>query len=273
MKKLFTLEQEQYIRENYKNKSYKEIAEDLGNFTERQVRGWVNNSGLRKNRIINDTYFSEIDTPLKAYLLGFIYADGWVIAIDSENKRNYEFGMQLQSEDKYILDKINSELGGVCPIIHHNPYEHYICGIKTKSNHSDCIRVYSKPFVMSLIKNGVESNKSKKDVYPIVTENLFFDWLRGYIDGDGCYYTSKKTNHLVINITCASYKPLEYIKNKLEKYNIKTSIYKEKDNKYRLVCFNYNSVISLVNKLYYNSSVFCLKRKYEKIKHLLGLAA
>ena len=91
MKKIFTDEQEKFMINNYLTMSYKEIGEKLG-FTERQIRGRLNNMGYTKIRKINDHYFDIIDIPLKAYLLGFIYADGWVY--HNENTRNYEFGIQ-----------------------------------------------------------------------------------------------------------------------------------------------------------------------------------
>ena len=120
MKKIFTDEQEKFMIENYLTMSYKEIGEKLG-FTERQIRGRLNNMGYTKVRKINDHYFDVIDTPLKAYLLGFIYADGWIC--HNEKTRNYEFGIELQASDKYILEKINTELGGLNVIYEHEPHD------------------------------------------------------------------------------------------------------------------------------------------------------
>ena len=269
MKSIFNKEQQDYIVKNYLILSYKEIGSNLG-FTERQIRGWLNNHGYNKNRKINDKYFDCIDTPLKAYYLGLIYADGWICA--NSNTRNYEFGIELQSEDKYILEKLNNELGGYNIISHKEPQIRSINGYKANSGHSDVLRIYSKPLVLSLISNGIETNKTYKNVFPIVPNNLFFDWLRGYIDGDGCYYTNKATN-TYMHITCCSKEPLLYVQNKLKEYSIKSTIYSETSRKYRLMCTDYNSLHTLVNHLYYQDDLFYLQRKYEKIKHLLGSAA
>lgn len=65
----------EFMKNNYSTMSYKEIAEQIG-FSERQVRGKINNMGLKKLRKFNDLYFRKIDSPLKAYFLGFIFADG-----------------------------------------------------------------------------------------------------------------------------------------------------------------------------------------------------
>lgn len=268
MKTIFNDCQKQFMANNYLKLTYKEIGNHIG-FSERQVRGWLNNNGYVKNRKIRDDYFYDVDTPLKAYFLGFIYADGWVCT--NEKTRNYELGIELHSRDRYVLEKLNDELGGLNKICHHEPEIRYIKGVRANSGHSDVLRIYSKPLVMSLIKNGIEKNKTQKDVYPVVSDNLFFDWLRGYIDGDGCFYNSR--NKTIMNITCSTQKPLEYIKDKLRSYGITTVVYKEAPKKYRLICTNKNSMSILVNRLYYRDGLFYLKRKYEKIKHLLGSAA
>ena len=268
MKKIFTDEQEKFMINNYLTMSYKEIGEKLG-FTERQIRGRLNNMGYTKIRKINDHYFDIIDIPLKAYLLGFIYADGWVY--HNENTRNYEFGIQLQSSDKYILEKINEELGGQNIIYKYEPHVSNIQGHESHSGYTDCLRIYSKNLVLGLESNGVLPNKTKKDIYPIVPDELFFDYLRGYIDGDGCYYNNK--NSIYMHITCASLEPLKYIQSKLKEYDIETHIYSENEKKHRLMCTNTIEMNKLLNHLYYEDGLFCLKRKYEKIAHLLGFAA
>jgi intein-encoded DNA endonuclease-like protein len=131
--------------------------------------------------------------------------------------------------------------------------------------------VYSKQLVCDLAKQGIETNKSLKDTIPLVDDSLFFDFLRGYIDGDGCYYVDN--NHTYMHITCGNRVPLEYVQNKLEQFNIKTKIYTESDRKYRLMCTSFNEMNKLINCLYYKDDLFCLQRKYEKIKHFLGLTA
>lgn len=269
MRKLFSNEQEKYIRDNYLIMNYRDIGDQLG-FTERQIRGWINHNCPKKNRTINDYYFDDIDTPLKAYLLGYIYADGWVVY--DVTTSTYELGMQLQSQDKYILDKINDELGGINEIYHLNPKEKVIKGTHTKSGNMDYLRVYSKHLVEALIKHGIVQNKTKSNTFPVVQQDLFFDFLRGYIDGDGCYYKDKRENTFM-HITCSSIQPLLYIQSILLTYDIQTTIYSENESKHRLMCHNIANMKRLVDHLYYEDGLFCLQRKYEKIKHLLGFAA
>ena len=266
---IFSKEDIEFIINNYYTMTSFEIGKKLG-FSDKQIRGKIKHLNLDgKRRKINDRYFENIDTPLKAYFLGFIYADGWIVY--SEERGNYEFGMELQSCDKYILEKLNAELGDQNIIYHSDPKDIFINGKLAHIGHSDVLRVYSKALILDLMRHGVDTRKSGKGTYPIVSDEFFFDFLRGYIDGDGCYYMDN--NHTYMHITCASIIPLEYIQNKLNMFGIKTQIYTENNKKYRLMCTSDNEMNKLISHLYYEDGLFCLQRKYEKIKHFLGFAA
>ena len=265
---IFSTDDIQYMINNYQTMQCKDIADHLG-FTERQIRGKLNNMGYTKNRKINDHYFDQIDTPLKAYFLGFIFADGWIVC--NKQTRNYEFGMQLQSGDKYVLEKLNAELGGLNIIQHTEPCQREICGKIAHVGSTDILRVYSKNLVLGLMKNGIETNKTLKSTHPIITDEFFFDFLRGYIDGDGCYWEYKK--HYYLHITCATDTILKYIQQILQQYNIETRLYFETDRKYRLMCVNITEMQKLIPLLYPSDDVFCLSRKYQRIKSYLGSAA
>lgn len=54
---------------------------------------------------LNEHYFDKIDTPNKAYILGFFYADGCNIMSKST------VTMSLEETDKEILEKIRLEIG------------------------------------------------------------------------------------------------------------------------------------------------------------------
>lgn len=266
---IFSEDDVKFIKENYLNMSYKEIGDILG-FAEHQIQGKICKLKLpKKNRVINDDYFNQIDTPLKAYFLGYIYADGWICK--EEKYSTYEFAMELSEIDRYILDMLNDELGGNNLISHKCYREIKYNGKIIHSNPTYTLRVFSKNVVYSLINHGIETNKTLKEIFPIVDNNLFFDFLRGYIDGDGCYYNDNGQTYM--HITSATEPVLIYLKDQLEKYDIKTKVYKENDRKYRLMCTNKLNMTKLVSRLYYEDGLFCLTRKYERVKHLLSFAA
>lgn len=264
-KRFFTNDEIDFMISNYQDMEYSDIAKHLG-LDERQVRGKLNNMGYTKVRSFNKDYFHEIDSEIKAYFLGFIFADGYVVY--KPKSKNYEFAMQLQSEDRYILDAINKELGGVHKITHKNPKNKIINGVPTMSGHSDILRVYSKDIVTDLMNLGVVPNKTHNYQTPKIPEEYFFDFLRGYIDGDGCYYRNNRSH--CMHITCASFDILNWLKDVLGSYDIHTTIYKENELKYRLVCTKKCDLKRLLNFLYHDKFSICLSRKYDKIKHLLN---
>lgn len=269
MERELTEEELAFIKENYKSMTYKEIAEKFG-VSERHIRGRINYMKMPKTRRFNNDYFHIIDSDIKAYFLGFIFADGWVCS--NPQNRTYEFGMQIQSEDKYILDKLNEELGGIHLITHNEPYTSEIKGVVAHHKASDTLRVFSKQIVDDLITHGIEQNKTQKDKYPIVDKDLFFDFLRGYIDGDGCYYMNAR-NKPYMHITCSSIEPLKWIQKKLLEYDIRTSLYMENERKYRLHCINNGSMIKLISLIYHPNFSICLSRKLEIVKSYLDGSA
>ena len=266
--KILTDDEIQFIKDNYAIMPATEIGKILG-YNKNFIIYKANKLGLRKKRKINSSYFKDIDTPEKAYFLGFIFADGWIC--HNSTYGTYEFGMQLQSGDNYIIDRLDEVLGGGNYRSHIDPEDTLICGKMCHSNGIDGIRVFSKEIVEDLMSHGIEFNKSQKDTYPIVDDSLFFDFLRGYIDGDGCYYIDNGQTYM--HITCASKIPLLYLQEKLKSFDIETRIYSENKKKHRLMCINGKAMHKLINSLYKDKDCICLTRKYERIKHFLSLAA
>ena len=154
---------------------YKDIAAKLG-FTEKQIRSWVSNHAEKKIRVFNNRYFQNIDTPTKAYWLGFIYADGWVSI--NEKRRTYELGIELCASDVQQLLDLNNELGGV----HLISRKHKECVIHNNkvTSITDIVklRIYSKPLVQDLIDAGILENKTLKSGFPIVEDSLFMDFFK-----------------------------------------------------------------------------------------------
>ena len=266
MKTIFSHEQNEYMKSNYDKMTYKEIGEKLG-FTERQIRGRINNMGLSKLRRFNKDYFEKIDSPNQAYWLGFIYADGYII--QNRTNRNYELGIDLQEEDGYLLEEFNRELGGV----HCIKYKH-----KNKSfngyeytSHSAILRIYCKKLTDDLISRNVHINKTYRKEFPQCRE-FFWDFLRGFIDGDGCLHINQH-NRLFLQITNANTGFLEYLVNEIsDRINITGSIYKEKDLKYRLVFFWQSDVRLLLDEIYRDENCVKLERKHNIYKSYYRLS-
>ena len=261
MKSIFSKEQVEFLKLNYNKMKYSEIA-DLFGLTERQVRGKINSLGLSKTRKFNKQYFKEINTNNKAYWLGFIYADGYIIR--NTKSRNYELGIELNKKDVALLQLFNKELGNV----HEITFKHgqkYFNGYNYETD-SCVIRVYSKEIVNDLMSLNVMQDKTNKKDFPICNNEYFFDFLRGFMDGDGCIYINSNKNLLNVHFTNSNISFLEYLNNEIKnRLCIEGSIYKETEKKYKLFYFRQDDVKILLDEIYKNCSTK-LERKYLKYK-------
>ncbi len=260
-----------YIRANYLQVPYAQIADHLG-FTERQIRGWINNNLANKNRVFRSDYFADIRNPNRAYWLGFIYADGWIV--HNRETRNYEFGMQLQRGDRYVLEALNAELGGV-----HKIFDEEFHGAVHRNSvisHSETsvLRVYSKEFVEDLMKLGIDVRKTESNMFPTVPDECFVDFLRGYFDGDGSLSIDSRGKNLRWDITGTNRDGFVAIQEVLlTQYGINTSIYKHGERTWKLVCFRKDDVRNLLDLLYAGPSVMRLERKFKIYSDYYCLAA
>jgi LAGLIDADG-like domain len=119
----------------------------------------------------NRAYFDVIDTPEKAYILGFLIADGHV------RKGGYGIQVSVKESDGDLLRAIAREIGCDAPLT-------------TTVNHYDGSRMtrlsfYGKNLVARLNALGLYHDKSKTAVYPVISPELERHLVRGLWDGDG----------------------------------------------------------------------------------------
>ena len=260
---IFSESDKKYITAHYLTDSYKDIGDKLG-YTARQIQGWVNNhfKGKVKIRDFNSDYFKNIDCSAKAYWLGFLYADGQVIY--DEARRSYECSIQLQSGDIAALYDLNNRLGGIHQIEFKHREQQILDNPEISITNSYVLRIFSKELVSDLIKHNVIPNKTQSSIYPVVSKDLFFDFLRGYIDGDGCIYYNVKKNVVAVHITGAHEEVFKYLQTVLrDDYNISSGVYSETDRKYRIMITGKNAM-KLLDLIYKDAATPKLERKYNK---------
>lgn len=119
----------------------------------------------------NRDYFAAIDTPEKAYILGFLIADGHI------RKGGYGVQVSVKESDADLLRAIADEMGCDAPL--RTTINHY--------NQSRMARLslYGKKLVGDLGKLGLDHDKSRTATYPQVPSDLERHLVRGIWDGDG----------------------------------------------------------------------------------------
>lgn len=143
---------------------------------------------------VNHDYFSQIDTSEKAYILGFIYADGCNYITEDGKTNIINFTQLKDSVD--ILQKIKLELESEYPILEYTQ--------KTNEKIICRTNIRSKQLSDDLIKLGVMSKKSLIVDFPsftIVPEQFMPHFIRGYFDGDGCVWDGKRKKSRVKDLS------------------------------------------------------------------------
>lgn len=135
-----------------------------------------NNREKNKKYSCDIDYFSNIDTPEKAYWLGFIFADGFI----GKNNSSERFGISLSKVDEEHLYKFKNAINSTHPIRTYKVSNGYKVGV-------DYCRIIiaEKKIVDDLIKQGCVYHKTDILEPPNIPKILRRHWIRGYMDGDG----------------------------------------------------------------------------------------
>lgn len=126
--------------------------------------------------------FQVINTPEKAYVLGFIYSDGTI----GKYANGYHIGICQHEDETYLMEKILDLFPFFGPIREHSNPGHIVMSCASKDLYED------------LCKNGVFPQKSKENRFnlrfPKLPIELQSHFIRGYFDGDGSVYKQKVGN-------------------------------------------------------------------------------
>ena len=215
---------------------------------------------------VDEDYFKDIDTDSKAYILGFLYADGNV------GKNDYRLQISLQEDDKEILDKMKNEFQSNRPLQFINTPDNYP---NRKPQYT--LVVENKEFHKWLLYQGLIPNKSYIATFPKhLQEKYYKSFIRGLYDGDGCLYHNKKQNSNTISFTGTS-ELINCIGDIIEQeLGIKKRIHKaqnsiKEDKNTRVLMFGGNKqVLKFLNWLYDGATIY-LQRKYNKYCELYSI--
>ena len=151
---------------------------------------------MKRINKINHNYFDNIDDEYKAYILGFIYADGCVTNPSTKDKeRQLRLQINIQEEDGYILEKLMNDVANRSPIRIFPPAKQ-----KAGEKPQMSARISSNVICNNLISYGCNIRKSVVGMkFPVnISNDLICHFIRGFFDGDGCIYVSKvKNNHVI----------------------------------------------------------------------------
>lgn len=207
-------------------------------------------------------YFNKIDTFNKAYLLGFICADGFV------TDRN-EVGICVATKDKAVVEFFQKELKSNKPIRE----------IENDATGAYELRIQNSYLAETIKKYGVVPRKSLiiniEDV--IQKANLSDEqisvFLLGYFDGDGSISLAHRldTNkeYFEMNVT-GTYETIQYYKKYFGHGTITKRHHDEKNNYTLQLSNNFLTIYNCLSKIYkYKDRLdFFFERKYNLFEKL-----
>ena len=130
---------------------------------------------------INEDFFKN-QTPEMAYVLGFIYSDG--------NLSNQLDFFSISQKEPEILCKIKELMRSEHQIVRKTDQEIYV------------LTIGNKVMINDLLSLGLTPNKSLDVKFPVLRENLYGHFIRGYFDGDGSIFSDRK--HWKLNFVSGS---------------------------------------------------------------------
>lgn len=187
-----------------------------------------------------------------AYFLGYFWADGYILSSRPELRLEItkEDGLNIQ----FILETI-----GDFNIFFRNRKNHksqmmFQCTNKEVSLKLQALGKYS---------NSIESHKKIMEFIP---KEYHIYFLRGLIDGDGCFYVTEKATQFSISNSYNfdwSYL-IEYLK---DNFNFNCTIVQRtnKSSSSAIRNTNQHEIYNFVSKIYEHTDGIWLNRKYDKI--------
>lgn len=216
----------------------------------------------KKITYYNMDYFKKINSHDRAYILGFLLADGYVI-------KDYSgIAMQLNEDDGYILERMSRRLGESTTIIHIDCSRKRKHRSKNFRNARDMKRMscFCPSMANDLKKYGMVKNKTFTLKFPSgIPKKYLSSFCRGLWDGDGTVGIAK-TRNIWCQVVSASSNFLHKLSENIPFLNCVQNPSKGL-NLYTLrICGGNKETKRFLKWIYKYKSDLYLERKYAKVQ-------
>lgn len=191
----------------------------------------------------NSDYFQEINSPDKAYWLGFLYADGYI-------SKTGAIRINLADKDEDHLRKFLAAIGA-----DHSSIKHSVKKTDKKIFNQSYISIRDKKLAKDLADKGCVNNKSLILTFPTdkVPCHLYSHFIRGYFDGDGSINFFKPTKAKKPNYRISFYGTEDMLKHIRAILNKDNLALEKRNNIYSLTIMGNKQLESILSFIYKDS--------------------
>ena len=212
---------------------------------------------------IDPSQFLNITTPEVVYILGLLWADGYLY------------------KDQINIEMVYTDLNELLPIF--NKIGKWSVNSRHRINRKKQLRISTNNKYISkfLLENNYnsKSNMSAFNILKYIPENLKYYWFRGLSDGDGCFYHNIENSCHQFSISSSYDQDWSYMEALFNTLNISYRISRRKQLQKNKI--NKSSIIQVTNKtdikkfgdyIYNNYLIdyIGLKRKFNKYQLLIN---
>lgn len=203
---------------------------------------------------IRHDYFSVIERPEQAYILGFTAADGY----NSRSKCTVRYA--LSPKDRCVLEFIKKEVGTSYDI------REYSSRGYRKQNRTIVLDLYSKRISEDMDRIGIVQNKTHVLQFPTLLPHLLTPFMLGYFDGDGCF----SCENFSVTGNFDFIKQYQFHLMKLADVNkTKFTVRHPKVPNIVTLFYSGSKNVQRIHATLYANIPFCLQRKRDKIEEYL----
>lgn len=219
-----------------------------------------------KRYTLNEHYFDVIDCHKKAYWLGWLMADGYVLPNLKETR------LRLQDRDLYVIQEFRKDLDSNVPITRRitKPTGLLLAQQNHKEKYSSYgISISSSIIARSLTKYGVVPSKSKTNSVPRnIPQQYLSSFLLGEFEGDGSIILRRHGFASFIVWDCESVcRFLQRIISECFGYEIGTVAKRNNSNVFEFRINKFKDIHLIYKWMYLNRDFsFCLQRKRDKFE-------
>jgi hypothetical protein len=213
---------------------------------------------------IEPTQFYAANTPEVAYILGLLWADGYVLHKSKNGKLRNRVSITNQIEDFHVFVKTLNKVG------------RWNVKIRSPENRKEqgTAEISNRPLVEFLMKNDYtsKSTASACKILSTIPEHLKHYWFRGLFDGDGCIYFNPSGLHIKISIASSYNQDWKYVEDLFtntlldKSFRIKRNLRKNGNGYSKIEVTKRSTILKFLDYIYsnYSTDQIGLPRKYEK---------